>query len=176
MSFRTLSLSSCILFSCIFPCSSISQFIQPHLPLYQSLTASFTLTLIHLTRPSSLLFSTGQWTSFCCICVLEWQDKNSMKFDDFIQCCVMLKSLTDQFKRIDNRAKRGCWRIGEHTHACTHAHTHMHTHAHTHTHTHALARSTKLHRIIMWFCTWHALILCIHDVYCSLFLFCLHPL
>ena len=147
MSFHTLSLSSCILFSCLFPCSSISQFIQPHSLLYQSLTASFTLFLIHLTQPSSLLFSTGQWTSFCCICVLEWQDKNSMKFDDFIQCCVMLKSLTDQFKRIDNRPRWGCWHVGEHTHThththacmhpqtCTHARTHAHTHACTHTHT-----------------------------------------
>ena len=33
--------------------------------------------------------------------MFDRQDKNSMKFDDFIQCCVMLKSLTDQFKRID---------------------------------------------------------------------------
>ena len=24
-----------------------------------------------------------------------------MKFDDFIQCCVMLKSLTESFKRLD---------------------------------------------------------------------------
>lgn len=36
-----------------------------------------------------------------CTRVFDTQDKNSMKFDDFIQCCVMLKSLTDKFKSID---------------------------------------------------------------------------
>ena len=36
-----------------------------------------------------------------CTRVFDRQDKNSMKFDDFIQCCVMLKSLTDKFKSID---------------------------------------------------------------------------
>ena len=33
--------------------------------------------------------------------MFDRQHKNSMKFDDFIQCCVMLKSLTDQFKGVD---------------------------------------------------------------------------
>ena len=28
-------------------------------------------------------------------------DRNNMKFDDFIQCCVMLRSLTESFKRLD---------------------------------------------------------------------------
>ena len=28
-------------------------------------------------------------------------DSRTMKFDDFIQCCVMLRSLTEGFKRLD---------------------------------------------------------------------------
>ena len=40
---------------------------------------------------------------FCNLCtrVFDRQDKNTMKFDDFIQCCVMLRSLTESFKRLD---------------------------------------------------------------------------
>jgi Ca2+-binding EF-hand superfamily protein len=36
-----------------------------------------------------------------CTRVFDRKDMNTMKFDDFIQCCVMLKSLTESFKRLD---------------------------------------------------------------------------
>ena len=40
---------------------------------------------------------------FCKMCtrVFDRKDMNTMKFDDFIQCCVMLKSLTESFKKMD---------------------------------------------------------------------------
>lgn len=40
---------------------------------------------------------------FCTLCtrVFDRNDKRSMKFDDFIQCCVMLRSLTEGFKKLD---------------------------------------------------------------------------
>ena len=40
---------------------------------------------------------------FCSLCtrVFDRSDKQTMKFDDFIQCCVMLRSLTESFKRSD---------------------------------------------------------------------------
>eukprot|EP00794_Sanderia_malayensis_P009051 gene9051-10018_t len=44
---------------------------------------------------------------FCrlCVRVFDRTSINSMKFDDFIQCCVMLKSLTDAFKRYDTQQR-----------------------------------------------------------------------
>ena len=41
--------------------------------------------------------------NFCRLCtrVFDPKDLRTMKFDDFIQCCVMLKSLTESFKRLD---------------------------------------------------------------------------
>ena len=41
--------------------------------------------------------------NFCNLCVrlFDRQSTRTMKFDDFIQCCVMLKSLTDQFRQRD---------------------------------------------------------------------------
>ena len=41
--------------------------------------------------------------NFCSLCtrVFDRNDKNSMKFDDFIQCCVMIKGLTESFQRLD---------------------------------------------------------------------------
>ena len=41
--------------------------------------------------------------NFCLLCtrVFDRNDKNSMKFDDFIQCCVMIKGLTESFQRLD---------------------------------------------------------------------------
>lgn len=40
---------------------------------------------------------------FCSLCtrVFDRGDSRTMKFDDFIQCCVMLRSLTEGFKRLD---------------------------------------------------------------------------
>ena len=40
---------------------------------------------------------------FCNLClrVFDSSNVNSMKFDDFIQCCVMLNTLTDAFRRFD---------------------------------------------------------------------------
>jgi len=40
---------------------------------------------------------------FCTLCVrvFDRSSANTMKFDDFIQCCVMLKSLTDSFRKFD---------------------------------------------------------------------------
>jgi Ca2+-binding EF-hand superfamily protein len=41
--------------------------------------------------------------NFCQLCtrVFDRSDANSMKFDDFIQCCVMLRTLTDSFQTAD---------------------------------------------------------------------------
>ncbi|XP_065914214.1 programmed cell death protein 6-like [Dysidea avara] len=41
--------------------------------------------------------------NFCNLCtrVFDRNNKNSMKFDDFIQCCVMIKGLTESFQRLD---------------------------------------------------------------------------
>jgi Ca2+-binding EF-hand superfamily protein len=41
--------------------------------------------------------------NFCTLCtrVFDRNDKNSMNFDDFIQCCVMIKMLTDSFRKKD---------------------------------------------------------------------------
>lgn len=40
---------------------------------------------------------------FCNLCtrVFDRSDQRTMKFDDFIQCCVMLRSLTESFKTMD---------------------------------------------------------------------------
>lgn len=40
---------------------------------------------------------------FCSLCtrVFDRGDRRTMKFDDFIQCCVMLRSLTEGFKKLD---------------------------------------------------------------------------
>lgn len=40
---------------------------------------------------------------FCSLCtrVFDRGDSRTMKFDDFIQCCVMLRSLTEGFKKLD---------------------------------------------------------------------------
>ncbi|KAK3697237.1 hypothetical protein QZH41_010135, partial [Actinostola sp. cb2023] len=41
---------------------------------------------------------------FCNLCVQKFdlKDSRTMKFDDFIQCCVTLKSLTDAFRQHDS--------------------------------------------------------------------------
>ena len=43
--------------------------------------------------------------NFCNLCVRKFDRTNvrTMKFDDFIQCCVMLKSLTDAFRKHDHQ-------------------------------------------------------------------------
>ena len=46
------------------------------------------------------LFSSMQFC-FLCTRVFDRGDTRTMKFDDFIQCCVMLRSLTEGFKRLD---------------------------------------------------------------------------
>jgi Ca2+-binding EF-hand superfamily protein len=42
---------------------------------------------------------------FCHLCVRQFDrsNVNTMKLDDFIQCCVMLKSLTDAFRKRDSQ-------------------------------------------------------------------------
>lgn len=42
-------------------------------------------------------------TNFCQMCtrLFDRSDMRTMKFDDFIQCCVMLRALTESFKRKD---------------------------------------------------------------------------
>ena len=42
---------------------------------------------------------------FCNLCtrVFDRKDTRSMKFDDFIQCCVMINILTDSFKKRDTQ-------------------------------------------------------------------------
>ena len=41
--------------------------------------------------------------NFCSLCtrVFDRRDRNNMDFDDFIQCCVMIKMLTDSFRKKD---------------------------------------------------------------------------
>ena len=36
-----------------------------------------------------------------CVRIFDKHNVNTMKFDDFIQCCVMLKTLTDAFRKFD---------------------------------------------------------------------------
>ena len=83
----------------------------------KEMSFSSTLTLLALTRPyqlqvshrrlekglSTLICTTYRSMEFCNLCtrVFDRSDKNTMKFDDFIQCCVMLRSLTEGFKRVD---------------------------------------------------------------------------
>lgn len=53
------------------------------------------------TPPPSPLFYSSM--DFCNLCtrVFDRSDRRTMKFDDFIQCCVMLRSLTEGFKKLD---------------------------------------------------------------------------
>ena len=83
----------------------------------KEMSFSSTLTLLALTQPyqlqvshcrlekglSTLICTTYRSMEFCNLCtrVFDRSDKNTMKFDDFIQCCVMLRSLTEGFKRVD---------------------------------------------------------------------------
>ena len=50
-------------------------------------------------------FSSFRSPNFCNLCVRKFDRLNlhTMKFDDFIQCCVMLKSLTDAFRKHDHQ-------------------------------------------------------------------------
>ena len=50
--------------------------------------------------------------SFCqlCVRVFDRQSVHTIKFDDFIQCCVMLKTLTEKFREKDT-AQQGSIRI-----------------------------------------------------------------
>ena len=49
------------------------------------------------------------WSVFCrspdfshlCTRVFDGQNRNNMNFDDFIQCCVMVRMLTDAFRKKD---------------------------------------------------------------------------
>ena len=53
--------------------------------------------------PNVISFSIFRSSNFCnlCVRVFDRKDVRTMKFDDFIQCCVMLKSLTDKFRKRD---------------------------------------------------------------------------
>jgi len=44
---------------------------------------------------------------FCnlCVRVFDKSSVNTMKFDDFIQCCVMLRTLTDSFRKFDTQQR-----------------------------------------------------------------------
>lgn len=50
-------------------------------------------------------FSSFRSPNFSNLCVRKFDRLNlhTMKFDDFIQCCVMLKSLTDAFRKHDHQ-------------------------------------------------------------------------
>lgn len=48
-----------------------------------------------------LLFRRSPDFSRLCTRVFDRQDKFNMNFDDFIQCCVMIRMLTDAFKKKD---------------------------------------------------------------------------
>ncbi len=52
---------------------------------------------------ASIFISPCSSMTFCNVCtqVFDRSNKRSMKFDDFIQCCVMLRSLTESFKKLD---------------------------------------------------------------------------
>ena len=47
-----------------------------------------------------LYFRSPHFTDLC-VRKFDRMDTHSMKFDDFIQCCVMLKTLTDAFRKHD---------------------------------------------------------------------------
>ena len=118
-------------------------------------------SFICLLLSSSLLFSTGQWTSV--VCVLEClTDITRIRWS-------LLKSFTDQFKRFntnqDGIVDVSYEQVNTHTHACmhtlmhacTHAQTHAYTHTHTHTHTltHYVCISThyvciSTHYVYLW--------------------------
>ena len=51
------------------------------------------------------IFSSFRSPNFSNLCVRKFDRLNvrTMKFDDFIQCCVMLKSLTDAFRKHDHQ-------------------------------------------------------------------------
>lgn len=51
------------------------------------------------------IFSSSRSPNFSNLCVRKFDRLNvhTMKFDDFIQCCVMLKSLTDAFRKHDHQ-------------------------------------------------------------------------
>lgn len=60
--------------------------------------------------PHILMGTTNGWVyfsspQFCqlCVRVFDRQSKQTMKLDDFIQCCVMLKTLTDKFRAKDTQ-------------------------------------------------------------------------
>ncbi len=55
----------------------------------------------HVLIPHARMYHSSM--DFCTLCtrVFDRNDKSSMKFDDFIQCCVMLRSLTEGFKKLD---------------------------------------------------------------------------
>jgi hypothetical protein len=46
------------------------------------------------------IYRSPQFTDLC-VKKFDRTDTRSMKFDDFIQCCVMLKTLTDAFRKHD---------------------------------------------------------------------------
>ena len=54
---------------------------------------------------SSMYFYVYRTPEFCNLCtrVFDRKDTRSMKFDDFIQCCVMINILTDSFKKRDTQ-------------------------------------------------------------------------
>ena len=56
----------------------------------------WTAVTVSLSLLSSMQFC------FLCTRVFDRGDTRTMKFDDFIQCCVMLRSLTEGFKRLDS--------------------------------------------------------------------------
>jgi len=60
---------------------------------------------IHMHTSTILIFISRRSLNFCLLCtrVFDRNDKNSMKFDDFIQCCVMIKGLTESFQRLDSQ-------------------------------------------------------------------------
>ena len=49
-------------------------------------------------------FRSPQFSALC-VRVFDRQSVNTMKFDDFIQCCVMLKTLTDAFRKYDTQQR-----------------------------------------------------------------------
>lgn len=54
-----------------------------------------------------LVFYLCRSPQFCALCVRVFDRNNvrTVKFDDFIQCCVMLKTLTDAFRKHDTQQR-----------------------------------------------------------------------
>ena len=59
------------------------------------------IKLVKLYHYLNYFFRSPQFSQLC-VRVFDRNNVRTMKFDDFIQCCVMLKTLTDAFRKHDS--------------------------------------------------------------------------